>query len=325
MEKVTIVITTYNLEKYVSQALDSILMQKTDFDYKILVADDCSIDNTVKILKEYEELYPTIIKVLTSNKNMGSLANSNRAFENIQSEYFTFLDGDDLWIDKNRLQKQVDFMDNHREYSMCAGNTQYLENETPKDMLLNEKELNKGYSFEDYLNDKMPFFHTSSILVRNTIFNKQLPQCYYDVLGTFEECALRGEDFRRLIHLQTGPLYAMNELFSYYRIHEQGMWQGSTKLKKYIEGAISMNYYSKYFSQYYDFFHSNFLSLYKYIFKDLALNYNLLNGLSLPQKERHLLFSLIDEYSDKNNVLFPKKENKKIIKRLLLKILCKLD
>ena len=116
MEKVVVAITTYNLERYIAQALESILRQKTSFPFKILVADDCSTDNTLSILYGFERKYPDIIKVLPSEKNLGSLANSNRLFDGLNAEYFTFLDGDDYWLDEKRLQDQVDFQDTHPEY-----------------------------------------------------------------------------------------------------------------------------------------------------------------------------------------------------------------
>ena len=95
MLKVTVGITTYNLEKYIEKAIDSILCQKTNFEFKIVIADDGSTDGTVNILKKYAEKYPEKIEIMLSSKNLGSLANSNRIFEKIDGEYISFLDGDD--------------------------------------------------------------------------------------------------------------------------------------------------------------------------------------------------------------------------------------
>ena len=90
MTKVTICITTYNLEKYISKALDSVLMQKTTFDYKIIVADDCSTDGTIEILKKYAKEYPSIVELITSDQNEGSLHNSNRIFDVYKVNTFHF-------------------------------------------------------------------------------------------------------------------------------------------------------------------------------------------------------------------------------------------
>lgn len=247
MNKVIVAITTYNLEKYVAQALDSVIMQKTNFKFKIKVADDCSTDRTPEILKEYSEKYPELIEVLYSDKNLGSLANSNRLFDHIDCEYFSFLDGDDYWIGEDRLQKQVDFLDAHPEVMLCGGNTQYLNEGTPGEYLIKEDKVGILYTFEDYTSGKLPFVHTSSLLVRNSIFSQGLPKPYFEVIGTFEECALRGEDYRRYLHLLKGPMYIMDNNLSVYRIHTAGMWQSKSHINNLIELCVQYNYYYKSF------------------------------------------------------------------------------
>lgn len=299
MEKVTVVMTTYNLEKYIADALNSVLMQKTDFCFKILVGDDASTDKTPEILKQYQNKYPDIIEVRFSKTNSGSLKNSNRLFDGLKSEYFSFLDGDDIWIDENRLQKQVDFLDSHREYMMCAGNTQYIKNGEKADFLLKSDELGKTYTFDDFINHKMPFFHVSSILLRNTIYVNGLPECYRAAEDTFENCALRGEDFRRISHLEQGPLFAMPDLFSYYRIHEGGLWQGASEAKRRIEGAISYNFYRKYYknTEYFQSLNEDFSSFYSSLMEYLVNNLHFANTFSLPQKETELLCGLLKDLS----------------------------
>lgn len=247
MEKVIVVITTYNLKDYIAKALDSVLAQKTSFEFKIHVADDASTDGTVEILKEYQDRYPEKMKLLLAEKNMGSLANSNRVFDKIDCEYFTFLDGDDYWVGEDRLQKQVDFLDSHKEYAMVGGNTQFLKDDVLGEMIVPEKLLGKSYGFDDMIQEKMPFVHTSAILVRNTIFKKGLPACYVDTVDTFENCALRGEDFRRMLHLEKGLMYVMPEVVSVYRIHQKGIWQGSKEIHRKIEAVIGANFYYKYY------------------------------------------------------------------------------
>ena len=92
MVKVIVCITTYNLEKYISKAIDSVLCQVTNFDFKIIVADDCSTDGTLKILLDYKKTFPEKIEILTADKNQGSLANSNRLFDVIKCEYHSWME-----------------------------------------------------------------------------------------------------------------------------------------------------------------------------------------------------------------------------------------
>ena len=299
MEKVVVAITTYNLEQFIAQALESILMQKTSFPFKIIVADDCSTDNTLSILNEYEGKYPDVIKVLPSEKNLGSLANSNRLFDGLDAEYFSFLDGDDYWLDETRLQRQVDFLDAHREYSMCGGNTQYMREGALCERMISPGELNKSYSFDDYVRGDMPFIHTSSLVVRNTIISKGLPHHYFDAVGSFEECALRGEDFRRVIHLQRGPVFLMDGLFSVYRIHGKGLWQSSSPFKKQMEGAISYNFYGKFFGEENDrFFKKQAIKSYRSLLFSLLLEQH--SGQSLSEREYDQLAKYVEDYTRNN-------------------------
>lgn len=250
-DKVVVAITTYNLKEYIEQALNSVLSQVTDFDFSIVVADDASTDGTVEILKRYEQKYPDRIKLILSDTNRGSLANSNQIFDRLECEYFSFLDGDDFWIGSDRLQKQVDFMDAHPEYSMCGGNSVFVRDGEVSGLVVNPQWVNASYDFIGMLSDAIPFVHTSSLLVRNTIFCNGLPKEYYSAVDTFENCALRGEDFRRILHLEQGPMYVMDGIFSAYRIHERGVWQGSSSAKRAIESAIGYNFYCKYFGDRY--------------------------------------------------------------------------
>ncbi len=324
MEKLIVVITTYNLENYISEALDSVLMQKTNFKFKILIGDDASNDRTCEILSKYEEKYPEIIDVKYSSENKGSLCNSNRLFDGLQSEYFTFLDGDDVWIDENRLQKQVDFLDSHPEYMMCAGNTQYIREGNKAELLLKPEHLNKTYTFDDFINHQMPFFHVSSILLRNKIYINGLPKYYRNAETTFENCALRGEDFRRISHLELGPLYAMPDLFSYYRIHKNGMWQGASEIKHRIEGTISYNFYRKLYqnTKYFDSLNKDFYNQYSSMMNYLVSNLNLINEYTLTNNETILFTELLKDISKQNiNFNYEKNNKNNIIskKRSILK------
>lgn len=301
MLKIAIIITTYNLEEYVSQALDSVLMQETNFEYKIFIGDDCSQDNTLKILRDYESRFPNKICVIPSDVNLGSLANSNRLFDGLQCEYFTFLDGDDYWVGTDRLQKQVDYMDGHQDCFLCAGNTQYLVNNVPQNLMLNSRELNRKYTFQDMLEGNMPFFHTSSILIRNKIFVNGIPECYKNAVGTFEECALRGEDFRRILHLEKGYLYAMDSLMSVYRIHNKGIWQGTSDLRRRIERVIGENFYVKYFgTKYGTYFQKNFERSYTELMKYLLLRQGLLNNYGLCIRDSCLFTGLLNDIAAHN-------------------------
>lgn len=323
MLKVAIVMPTYNLEKYVAQAIESVLKQKTTFKFKLFIVDDCSTDNTLKIANDYAKNNIDKIEILTSERNNGLLSNTNRIFDGIQCEYLTNLDGDDYWVYDNQLQLQVDYMDAHKDCFLCAGNTQYLIDGKLQGFMLKRKKLNKKYTFQDYLNSKMPFFHTSSILLRNEIFIKGLPNAFKDVVGTFEECACRGEDFRRILHLEKGYLYSMDTVLSVYRIHDRGLWQGTSNLRHLIEGAIASNFRYKFFRNKYD---SSFLRMknkaYKRLIEYLLLEKSFKNTYQLDGKDNFLFTCYLNDIANDNNVLCDSMVSnlKKKINKIILKL-----
>lgn len=104
MCKLSILVPTYNKEEYIAECLDSIFMQRTNFSYQVIIADDCSTDNTLNIVSEYQKQHPNII-VLTSPKNQKLYKNILRAYKITKTDYFTVLDPGDYWIDKYKIQK----------------------------------------------------------------------------------------------------------------------------------------------------------------------------------------------------------------------------
>ena len=296
MIKVIVLITTYNLEKYIGQCLESVLNQVTTFDYKILVGDDASTDGTIDILKEYQEKYPEKIELVLREKNIGSLANSLELYEKCNAEYFAFLDGDDFWLTDDRLQKQVDFLEEHQNYTICGGNTRYLyEQKRGRDKyVIQKKYVGKNYSISDYYNQRVPFVHTSSILFRNVIYQNQVPNIYYEVKGTFEESALRGEDFLFLLHLNEGLMFIMKEELSTYRIHAGGIWQGSNEIVKSLESVIYYNFNKKYWEKHSSFFEELRDNAYRNLMNKMVKEDRFMKRYELNKKEHFYYVSLLD-------------------------------
>ena len=110
---VSVAVITYNQDKFIRECLDSILNQEYP-NFEIIVADDCSNDNTFKILEEYVNKYPNKVKILKSEKNNGITSNSNLAYFACSGKYISWIGGDDLML-PNKLIKQVDFMENNKK------------------------------------------------------------------------------------------------------------------------------------------------------------------------------------------------------------------
>jgi len=124
---VSICCLVYNHKNYIRQALDSFLMQKTNFRFEVLINDDCSTDGTTDIIKEYEAKYPDIIKPLYHDENQysksyrqGNMMSITFNFPRVSGKYTAMCEGDDFWTDELKLQKQVDFMEAHPQCSFCT-------------------------------------------------------------------------------------------------------------------------------------------------------------------------------------------------------------
>lgn len=116
----SVFVVTYDHELFIAQTLDSILMQKTKFDFDIIIGEDCSKDKTASILKKYESDFPKKIKVKYQKQNIGTIANVVDTLSRCNGKYIALCEGDDYWTDPLKLQKQVDFLEANPEYVLCC-------------------------------------------------------------------------------------------------------------------------------------------------------------------------------------------------------------
>lgn len=299
--KLIVGVLTYNLEKYVEQALDSILAQKTDFDFKIIVVDDFSTDNTRTILQKYILQYPEKIEVIFKEKNEGCLAASNVLFSHIKSPYFAFLDGDDFWLDENYLQRGVDFLEKNIEYSMYGNNTVYLVGKNQKGNTVKKKQVNKSYELIDLLDNKCPYVHPSALICRNIIFKDGVPKEFLENELTEFNSVYRGDNYRFWLLLQKGKLFVSNKFVSAYRIHSQGIWQGASEFTHYIEFLLYKYVLYSTYPQYREKLEKEFLEFYNRFMHFLIRNKELTSKFNFTEKEyENLSFLLSLIHNDKS-------------------------
>lgn len=125
---VSVYMLAYNHEKYIQQAIDGVVQQKADFEYELIIAEDCSPDETRRICLENQKKYPDKIRVLWSNENVGAKLNTLRARAACRGEFIALCEGDDYWVNPDKLQKQVELMRRYPQAGICfAGNDIYYE------------------------------------------------------------------------------------------------------------------------------------------------------------------------------------------------------
>ena len=225
---VSILCVTYNHKDYIAQALDSFLMQKTNFKFQIIVGDDCSTDGTTDILKEYAKKYPDIIKPIFREKNIGRdrnllATNALDIYSNAKTPYIAMCDGDDYWIDENKLQKQVDFLETHPDYSICFHPVKVVyegfDFEKTDEIYPTQKMIKSGTTFELLL--KTNLIQTTSVVYR-WMFNQTNTRQYFLDISP-------GDWFISLLHAKEGKIKMLPEIMAVYRRHPQGVWSDSIK------------------------------------------------------------------------------------------------
>lgn len=157
---VSVLCCSYNHEKFIRKALEGIVNQKTKFAYEVIVADDASTDETQKIIREFAEKYPDKIHCILREKNVGIGPNYFDALQQVKGKYLAICDGDDYWSDPEKLQRQVDYMEAHPDYTVCCASFVRHEHrgdeitEVPfavEDYIKTVIPEKESYSFEDLL------------------------------------------------------------------------------------------------------------------------------------------------------------------------------
>ena len=170
---VSIFMLTYNQENFIAQTIDSILMQQTNFLYQLVIGEDNSADSTYLICKAYAEKHPEKIKLLEPlGKNIGLIKNYFRTIKECTGKYIAICDGDDYWIDEFKLQKQVDFLERNKEYSIIYTdfNKLYPNGDIKKAVHSFEETTS---DFTDLINNN--YIHSVTVLFKNNKDFENLP------------------------------------------------------------------------------------------------------------------------------------------------------
>ena len=206
----SVCVRTHNQERFISEALDSVLSQKTTFPFEIIISDDASSDGTIAILQEYQHQYPDKIHLLLSETNLGGPANLKRVIEASNAKYVTCLDGDDFYTDEYKLQKQVDFLEAHTEYAACFHNTWYADSDGNLKGLFNRPDFHAVHDAREFVRERWFVPIHSAVLRREYI---EFPDWYDTVMN---------DDY--VVHLfvaKHGAYYYMPDVMAAYRRHSE--------------------------------------------------------------------------------------------------------
>lgn len=164
--KLSIICTAYNHERYIKYALNSIIMQKVNFDYEVLIGEDCSTDTTRDILKDYEKKYPNRFQIIYREYNLGPEKNFQDLYERAKGEYLIVLEADDFWISKDKLQIEYDYLEAHPE-CLAVAHKCIMIGDNNELLYLKYPECTRDYyTLSDFNNELMPG-QTTTIMFRN--------------------------------------------------------------------------------------------------------------------------------------------------------------
>lgn len=219
---VTIRCLVYNHAPYLRQCLDGFVKQKTNFRFEALVHDDASTDGSADIIREYAEKYPHLIKPIYAANNQFSQFNGSlsRVLNNhTRGKYVAYCEGDDFWINENKLQKQVDFLESHSDYVAICSNAKVVAADGishigyfPGDIQTNTIVL------QDLL--KRNLVQTCTVMYRWMFKNNS------DYEQLVPPALLPGDWMIALLHAKQGKIHYSNETDAAYRLHTSSLWSG---------------------------------------------------------------------------------------------------
>lgn len=218
----------YNHGKYVEKAIEGVLNQKTNFGFRLIIGEDCSTDNSRELVKKYLPGNEDKLKVFFHERNIGAHANSKILFDACTSKYIALCDGDDYWVDENKLQMQVDFLENNPDFAICCHHIYLL---SGKKIVLHPfytgtKE--QTYTIEDLA--KGNFISTPSVVYRNGLVKKTPDWINETPIGDY---------VYYMLNAQFGKIKYFPLPMAVYREHGTGTW-GSLSQHKQHENMLKV-------------------------------------------------------------------------------------
>lgn len=231
--KVSVAIFAYNQAKFIEEAIVSVLAQQTDFDFEVVIGEDCSEDQTRAIVCRFRDQFPDRIRPLLHTRNLGDFGNFARTVLACRGPYVALLDGDDYWTCSHKLQKQVDFLDAHPDHSVCFHNAMMVWDDGSHPPKLHCPPTRKPtYGLEELL--VHDFISTGSVVVRNGLV-KRFPDWWWQA-PFFDWPFL-------VLHAVQGKIGYFDECWSVYRQHPGGIYSRLSQGKRMEKNLQAVRLY----------------------------------------------------------------------------------
>ncbi len=214
---VSVCIISYNHENYVKKCLDNVFSQKVNFEYEVIMGDDCSTDQTAELIKPYADQYPEKMKAFLRPQNVGAKSNFLHCFLQCRGKYIVFVEADDYWTDNEKLQKQVDFLEQHPGASACFHNAEMIFEDGTKrpSQLINPPNQKTWIQTSDFLIEKETWFMATAAVMMRREFVHPLPAWFAH--------SKSGDIPMYVILAEQGPIGYLPDVMSVYRKNSGGI------------------------------------------------------------------------------------------------------
>jgi len=221
---------TFNHERFIAQAVESVMMQVVDFQIEVVIGEDCSTDKTRSILIELQRKYPDRLRLLLRERNLGMQENFCDAVRACRGKYIAFLEGDDYWLSPDKLQRQADFLESKPECALCFHDVWLVKDgQSEKPVRWHSDPMRQFYTLEDMARGN--FIQTPSVMCRGIAFARPFPKFFH----TLPMC-----DWPLwILCAQKGTLGYINEVMAAYRIHAGGVWSSRSELIRVERSVVA--------------------------------------------------------------------------------------
>jgi glycosyltransferase involved in cell wall biosynthesis len=227
--KVSVLVATYNHERFIERAIRSALFQEADFEYEIIIGDDCSTDGTRVVLGQLDADFPGRLRLLLPEQNLGPMRNFAGVYAECRGEYVAFLEGDDYWTDMTKLRKQVASLDADPGCALCYHQTLYVNtDDEPIDYLHPPETTPAQPTIDDLFRSNL--IQTCSAVLRRAAVPK-LPDWMFSLMP--------GDWALFLLAADVGRVRRLDGVMATYRVHQDGVWSQLSVVAQ-IDKAFTM-------------------------------------------------------------------------------------
>lgn len=228
--RLSICMTTFNHEKFIREALDSVFSQIVDCSFEIIIGDDASTDSTVNILKEYQLKFPDIIRLIIRDKNVGVIKNLNEVFLTAKGEFIAVFDGDDR-MKEGKIKKQLELFERYPDITVVGHNLRVFDSDSDKTIRISKPTLMKEfYTIEDVISEHNVYGASSKMFRRSTM----------PIPPMNESLKLIGDWYLNIFNALHGNVGYIHEVLGEYRVHQKSVMKNIRGVEHFEDIRITI-------------------------------------------------------------------------------------